>query len=97
MWSHLRLWSHLLKKSLTENFILCAVQLLQGLSYRFYCADIFKGVLKFGEQKTTMTICMKWVNSLEALQITEKKLNPFFLGGGRTGHERVDRSIRDKS
>ena len=29
----LRIWSHLLKKSLMENFIFCAVRLLQGTTY----------------------------------------------------------------
>ena len=65
-----------------------------------FIVQIFlKEFLKFGEQKTTivlelgMTICMKWVNSLEALQITKKKLNPFFWEGGGLGmKELIDQS-----
>ena len=37
----LRIWSHLLKKSLMENFIFCALTNLQMLDYKFANAKLF--------------------------------------------------------
>ena len=39
---HWRIWSHLLKKSLTENFIFCAVKIQRAGYYFQKCAEIFK-------------------------------------------------------
>ena len=46
--SFLRIWSHLLKKSLMENFIFCAV----------YNVELYRG---FSLPKTDMTQDLKWI------------------------------------
>ena len=57
----LRIWSHLLKKSLMENFIFCALVILSFLSLIFFISPLFSlHSLRGQKVKKMLKIRFKW-------------------------------------
>ena len=71
IWSFLRIWSHLLKKSLMENFVFCAVN--KRLEVLFLKLDLIAKLHFFGESNDDLemseTTVKRW--NFEAWMINE--------------------------
>ena len=59
----LRIWSYLLKKLLTENFIFCAMKAAKKLTKKFICR-LFKSYLNYKNNLTKIILPVHWANAL---------------------------------
>ena len=60
----LRIWSHLLKKSLTENFIFCAVKLMKVHMLSFVTTPLFKKCVSIKCTYDRVVLTLSWRRSL---------------------------------
>ena len=61
--SFLRIWSYLLKKLLTENFIFCAMKAAKKLTKKLICR-LFKSYLNYKNNLIKIILPVHWANAL---------------------------------